>query len=283
MTIKKILVPLDGDHLNQAVLETALAGARRFQAHLEVLYVRPNPREMLPYATLGMSASMRRSVVDAAERSGAESAQQVRAAFEQFCRDNEVEIADKPPAPDMATAAWREETGHAGEALIRHGRLSDLIFVPRPAQGAATAETFETALLETGQPLVIVPPKAHTCIASRITIGWNGSAEVARAIAEAMVCLTSADAVIVLAARKRAASAGELLDYLGWHGVKAELKIFDVGSRSVGETLLEESHALGADLLVVGGYTHTRARQLLFGGVTSHVLTHADIPVLMAH
>lgn len=283
MMIKKILVPLDGDALNQAVLETALAGARRFQAHLEVLYVRPNPREMLPYATLGMSASMKRSVIEAAERSATESAQQVQAAFEQFCRDHQVAIVDKPPAPDTATAAWREESGHAGEALIRHGRLSDLIFVPRPARGAAKTETLETALLETGQALVIVPPKAHTCVASRITIGWNGSAEAARAVAESMVCLVSADAVAVLAGRKRAASAGELIEYLGWHGVEAELKIFDAGSRSVGETLLEESHAFGADLLVVGGYTHTRARQLLFGGVTSHVLAEADIPVLMAH
>lgn len=281
--IKKILVPLDGGQLNQAVLETALAGARRFQAHLEVLYVRASPREMLPYATLGMSASMKRSVVEAAERSSAESAQQVRAAFEQFCRDNDIAIVGKPPAPDTATAAWREETGHAGEALIRHGRLSDLIFVARPTEGTTTAETLETALLETGQPLVIVPPMAHTCIASRIAIGWNASAEAARAIAEAMVCLASADAVYVLAARKRAASAAEVLEYLGWHGVKAELKIFDVGSRFLGETLLEESHALGADLLVIGGYTHTRARQLLFGGVTNHVLAHADIPVFMAH
>jgi nucleotide-binding universal stress UspA family protein len=281
--IKKILVPLDGGQLNQAVLETALAGARRFQAHLEVLYVRASPREMLPYATLGMSASMKRSVVEAAERSSAESAQQVRAAFEKFCRDNDLAIVAKPPAPDTATAGWREETGHAGEVLIRHGRLSDLIFVARPTEGATTAETLETALLETGQPLVIVPPTANTCIASRIAIGWNASAEAARAIAEAMVCLASADAVHVLAARKRAASAAEVLEYLGWHGVKAELKIFDGGSRFVGETLLEESHALGADLLVIGGYTHTRARQLLLGGVTNHVLAHTDIPVFMAH
>lgn len=281
MTIKKILVPLEGDYLNQAVIETALAGARRFQAHLEVLYVRPNPREMLPYAILSMSASMKRSIVEAAERSGAESAHHVQSAFEEFCHDNEVAILERPPAPETVTAAWREEIGNAGEALVRRGRLSDLIFVPRAQDGKV--ELIETALLETGRPLIIVPPTAHSCIASRITIGWNASAEAARAIAEAMVCLASADAVHVLAAHKRAESASELLEYLGWHGVKAELKLFDVGSRFVGEALLEESHALGADLLVIGGYTHTRARQLLFGGVTNHVLAHADIPVFMTH
>lgn len=279
MTIKKILVPLEGERLDQAVLGTALAGARRFRAHVEVLYVRPDPERLMPYATLGMSASMKRSVIEAAERSGAENSGQARAAFEQFCRENDVAILDKPPAPDAVTAAWREETAHGSEALIRYGRLSDLIFVARTGR----PETLEIALLETGRPLVVVPPEAQTSIASRITIGWNGSTEIARAIAEAMVCLASADAVTVLAARKRASSARELLDYLGWHGVKADLKIFEVGSRSVGETLLEESRALGVDLLVIGGYTHARASQRLFGGVTSHVLATADIPVFMVH
>lgn len=283
MTIKKILVPLDSNQLNQPVLDTALAGARRFQAHLEVLYVRPNPREMLPYATLGMSDAMKQTVIDAAQRSGAEIARQARAAFEKFCRDNNVTMIDKPPVTDKVCASWHEETGHPGEALIRRGRLSDLIFVERPGKERAAAETLETALLETGRPVVVVPPKSHRCIASRITLGWNASAEAARAISRALPCLTSAEAVTVLASRKRAGSADELVEYLAWHNVRAEVKIFDLGSRSAGEALLDESRKLEADLLVIGGYSHTRARELLFGGVTSHVLEAADIPVFMTH
>lgn len=283
MTIKKILVPLDGNRLNQAVLDTAFAGARRFQAHLEVLYVRPDPRDMLPFATLGMSDSMKQTVIDAAGRSGAEIAKQVRAAFEQFCRDNQLPLADKPPVLDKASASWHEETGHPGEALIRRGRLSDLIFLARPGRERSAAGTLETALLETGRPLVVVPPKSHKCIASRITLGWNASAEAARAIARALPCLSSAEAVTVLASRRRAASAEELVDYLAWHEVKAVVKLFSLGSRSAGEALLEESRKLKADLLVIGGYSHTRARELLFGGVTSHVLEATDIPVFMTH
>ena len=98
-----------------------------------------------------------------------------------------------------------------------------------------------------------------------------------------MPCLGKADSVTLLASQKRAASAQELAEYLGWHGIKPAVKIFEAGARSVGETLLAESRVLGADLLVIGGYTHTRARQLLFGGVTRHIFEAADIPVMMAH
>ncbi len=283
MAFKTILVPLDSGELNRAVLDTALAAARRFQAHIEVLYVRPDPGQTLPFATLGMSASMKKSVIESATRSAEELSSQVRKAFEDFCRQNDLGIAVRPPAPGKASAAWREQVGHPAEALVRRGRLSDLIFVPRPGSPTPPPAMLETALLETGQPVVIVPPKSYTCIASRITIGWNASAESARAVTEAMPCLSGAEAVTVLASAKRKASAEELLEYLGWHGVQATLRIFDPGSRSVGEALLEESHVLKADLMVIGGYTHTRARELLFGGVTRHVLAAADIPVMMAH
>ena len=61
------------------------------------------------------------------------------------------------------------------------------------------------------------------------------------------------------------------------------MKVFNAGSRSAGEALLDESRKLKADLLVIGGYSHTRARELLFGGVTSHILEAADLPVFMTH
>lgn len=282
MAFKTILVPLDGGGLDRVVLETALAAARRFEAHIEVLYVRADPARTLPFATLGLSTGMKKDVIESATRSAEELAAQVRKDFENFCRKNELAIVSRPPAPGQASAAWREEAGHPSEALTRRGRLSDLIFVPRPGVSAPPPAMLETALLECGQPVVVVPPKPYTCVASRVAIGWNASAEAARAVSEAMPCLTTAEAVTVLAAAKRKASAEELLEYLGWHGVQAALKIFDARG-PVPDALLAECYALKVDLLVIGGYTHTRARELLFGGVTRHVLAAAEIPVMMAH
>jgi nucleotide-binding universal stress UspA family protein len=283
MGFKTILVPLDGGDLNEAMLETALTAAQRFKAHIEVLYVRANPEDMVRQATARLSDSLRQAVLEAATRSADERPNTLRKTFEGFFQKHKIAITEKPNATGKVSAEWREESGHSEDALVRRGRLSDLILLPHPGDSLPAAQTFETALLETGRPVVLVPAAAQKCIASRITIGWNASAEAARAVAEAMPCLASADRVTVLASQKRSAGAQELADYLKWHGIKPAVNIFEAGSRSVGETLLEESRALDADLLVIGGYTHTRARQLLFGGVTRHVFAAADIPVMMAH
>ena len=283
MGFKTILVPLDGGDLNEAMLETAFAAAQRFKAHIEVLYVRANPEDMVRQATARLSDSLRQAVLEAATRSADERPNTLRKTFDDFIHKHKIAISDKPTASGKVTAEWREETGNSEDVLVRRGRLSDLIMLPHSGDSLPAAQTFETALLETGRPVVLVPAAAQKCIASRITIGWNASAEAARAVAEAMPCLGSADSVTILASEKRSTSAQELTDYLKWHGIKPAVRIFEAGSRSVGETLLEESRGLDADLLVIGGYTHTRARQLLFGGVTRHLFETADIPVMMAH
>ncbi|MBW8054284.1 MAG: universal stress protein [Nitrospira sp.] len=281
MAIKKIMVPLGSNARNQAVLETALVAAQRFRAHLEVLYIRPDPRLAIPYATLGMSGSMKKTVMESARQSANEQAAKTRAAFEKFCGKHGIPIVKRPPAEAPVSASWREGVGNQSAVVAQRGLYADLIVVPRPA--AASAEMLEAALLQTGQPVLIVPPQSQECVASKIVIGWNASAEAARAVAAAMPCLTVADAVTILISPKRAASAKDLAGHLVWHGVKASVRQFRVGTRSVGETLLAEARALKADLLVIGGYSHVRARELLFGGVTRHILAATEIPVLMAH
>ena len=90
------------------------------------------------------------------------------------------------------TAAWREDTANGGDVLVRRGRLSDLIFVTRPDESTPTAPILETALLETGRPVMVVPALLQQqCAASRITIGWNASAEAARAVAAAALIINA--------------------------------------------------------------------------------------------
>ncbi len=74
-----------------------------------------------------------------------------------------------------------------------------------------------------------------------------------------------------------------LVEYLAWHDVSAEVGPAPDPRRGIGEALLEACESWGGDLLVLGAYTHSRVRQLIFGGVTRHVLEHARVPLLMIH
>ena len=76
---------------------------------------------------------------------------------------------------------------------------------------------------------------------------------------------------------------GEVARYLERNGIAAETREIPADGRSGGEAILAEAGALGADLLVKGAYTHSRLRQMIFGGATSHILAEAELPVFMAH
>ena len=144
----------------------------------------------------------------------------------------------------------------------------------------------EVALMETARPLLIAPPTAAKTFGRSVIIAWNGSVEAIRAVSSALPYLTRAESVIILVigeGDRPPALPDDLKTYFAWHGIAATGKQVAAESAPVGARLLEEADAAGADLLVMGGYTHSRLRQLIFGGVTSHVLHHAELPVLMAH
>jgi nucleotide-binding universal stress UspA family protein len=75
----------------------------------------------------------------------------------------------------------------------------------------------------------------------------------------------------------------QLIRYLQFNGVTAELLAVDLDGRGTGEAILATADSLGCDLLIKGAYTQSRLRQMIFGGATRHVLEHANLPVLLAH
>jgi nucleotide-binding universal stress UspA family protein len=286
MSVKTILLPVSGGTAPEPVFETALSLAKRFAAHLDVLYVRPNPRNLLPYATLGLSKHMRESVLEAAEQNTATQTASTLALFTAVCERAGVPLVSSRTGSDAASASWEEATGQEADLLARRGRLSDLIVLPGPIPVSPPPEAAEAALKLTGRPALIIPPCAVSVIASHIGIGWNGSAEAARAVSAAMAYLHAAESVTIFAGAAhtdRRPPAQELVEYLGWHGVEATVQAFEAHDPSVGEALLAEARAAGVDLLVVGGYSRSRLRELILGGVTGHLLAKADIPVFMVH
>jgi nucleotide-binding universal stress UspA family protein len=171
------------------------------------------------------------------------------------------------------------------EHLIRYARTADLIVLGKTE---ADDNITHDVLFAAGVPIIVVPSSAMGAIGRRIVIAWNGSAESARAVRDALPILEKADSVTVLCIDGAQAGANirpgeDVARHLGFHGIEAALLNTDRARRSVGEALLAQADDLHADMLVMGAYGHSRLREFVLGGVTKRVLAQADLPVMMSH
>lgn len=289
MTIKTILIPLAGYDSDSTVLNAALVLAQRFHAHLQGLHVCTPAKDNTPFVFDRLTARLKQQVLQEFDNDIKEKAEQVKAFFEQFCKQNRLPLDAQSKQSDSTSASWHEEVGRISEVLVRRGRAADLIVLARPEISSASlrrspaGENLEAMLLETGRLIFVVPPQYQLQSIEHITIGWNASLEASRAVAMALPCLRSADSVTLLTSEQKKDSAQEQIDYLTRHGINATTKILSLKQQPVDQALLTESKTLGAGLLVIGGFSHARSRQLLFGGVTRNLLAKSPIPILMVH
>jgi nucleotide-binding universal stress UspA family protein len=117
-------------------------------------------------------------------------------------------------------------------------------------------------------------------------IAWNGSREANRAVGAALELLSACRQVLVFCQAEHGRTARdptELIEALAWHGIAAKPAAAASPSDAIGSALLEVAKRERASLLVSGAYTHGRFRQMVLGGLTSHILHHAEIPALLIH
>ena len=287
MSYAKILAPLTGGTRDANVLASAFAAAKPFHGHVVALFVRPDPTEAMPFFGEGVSGVVVQEIIDAAKEAADKASEEAQSALKVAASEAGVTIIDAPARRDVATVSWREVQGNFADQVTQASRLSDLVvFGPLGAdEKPGLSEAFESALLETGRPVLLtaqVPPKNF---ARRIAVGWDGSLSCARAVTAAMPYLEKADTVEILtvAAGTSVEGLDEVREYLSLHGVTCSDRSVEAGQRPVGEVLLESASGSGAGLLVLGGYGHTRLRQMFFGGVTRHVVSHAELPLFLVH
>jgi len=197
-------------------------------------------------------------------------------------------IAFTPAEANRPRAAWHETTGVESHVVADYGRMFDLIVVRRAASHAATdwRQTYEAAIFESGRPVLLAPLTPPAALGSNIVIAWNGSTETARTIALGLPLLANATTVTILTIEDGTVpgpTAEAVHDYLLRHGIAAGMRHIAPEGRSLGDAILAEADTLGADLLFKGAYTHTRIRQMIFGGATADVISKSPLPVLMAH
>jgi nucleotide-binding universal stress UspA family protein len=176
------------------------------------------------------------------------------------------------------------------DKIVAHARLADLIVLGRAtAHNRARQAVIEDILFKSGRPVLLVPDRPLLQRSwNKIVIGWNAKAEAVHAVAGAIPFLKRAKRVVVATVDVKpincAAAPGEdLAAYLRCHSVQAEVHNVDGLGRTEARVLLDEAIAVDADMLVLGAYGHSRAREFLFGGVTRELLATSSIPLLMAH
>jgi nucleotide-binding universal stress UspA family protein len=146
-------------------------------------------------------------------------------------------------------------------------------------------------MLACGRPVLIVPHDARTeTVGKNVLIAWNETREAARAVGDALPMLRTADAVTVVSVSSTGdsdargnAMAANLVRHLARHEIRAKASHLVATDADPGDLILSQAEDLGCDLIVMGGYGHSRTRELILGGVTRGVLQYMPVPVFMSH
>lgn len=272
---KTLLVPVDGRPRSARSLEVAGPLAARFDAHVVGLYVKQPP-----YVPVWAEAGTR-YLLEIQEKLSAEAEQAAKARFDEGVR-----------AAGIARFEWRSVDGAIADAVALHARYADLVVVNQTDPEAGTRTDFaDTVILEVERPLLVVPYAGEfKTLGDNVLVCWNASREAARAVTDALPLLQGARRVTVLSIADKAAPqaygdvpGADIALYLARHGVKAEAARTVAAAVDVGNEILSRAFDYGVDLIVMGAYGHSRARQLVLGGATRSILRSMTVPVLMSH
>jgi nucleotide-binding universal stress UspA family protein len=274
--IKDIVVHLTGSEEDNVRLAFAEPIARSFDAHLTGLQVHSMP-EIIGYTDPSGSAFLQQLLEESHKR-----ADEVTAKLNKKLAD--VDFSRELRRLDVLP-------GRVGKELAAEARTADLFIGTRPyGDPTGQVRVEEEVLLGSGRGCLFVPPDGKPPKTySTILVAWNDSRESARAVAEALPFLARARQVVVAIVEERGASEQQHIEagadigrYLSRHDVSAEIRKI-AGWDDTSDALLNEAKQIGADMLVMGGYGHSRFREWVLGGATRRALKEAAIPVLMAH
>jgi nucleotide-binding universal stress UspA family protein len=282
-TMKTILLPFYDDDISRRAFELAARIAQPVGGYLEGLFVLRRP-QMLDGGEGDMLADSHFAEL---ENECHQAAARARVRFEACAAAQGLSISGAARASE-ASAGWREIEGMEEYVLGSHGRLFDLIVIGREfgRSWLNWRVLAESALFESGRPVLLAPDAPMMTCCENIVIAWNASTETARTVAFSMPLLARARGVTVLSVEGWGVpgpTGEELAGYLARTGIAATARTIVREGRSPAEAVLSECARTGADLLVKGAYTQSRLRQLIFGGATRHIIAHAQLPVILSN
>ena len=282
--IKNVLVPYVNANTEAGPLSSALAICAQFGAQLTLLIAVDTPLPM-PNEWVPMSGDVYMRLREQILASVQPIAQKMRDRFAQQNAGNlgvqtEVRIVESVLSSPSPTATL-------------HGHYADLIVVPSAVgnDAAVAHEYFVNLLIGSGRPILVVPPSYHAKTSfARAVIAWQPSRETTRAVHDAMPLLKTAASVDVLVIDPEIGEfahgdqpGADIAAHLARHGLKVQVYVRPRMGHSIAVSILQHAKEVGADLLVAGGYGHSRFREFMLGGVTRELLRLTHLPVLFSH
>jgi nucleotide-binding universal stress UspA family protein len=279
MALKSLMVHVDDGAGSGRRIELAARLASRFGAGLIGVYLVPAGELTPSLAALLPAEAVKRRLAETGDAQ-----HRAEALFRQVAA-----------AGRVANVEWRAPSGFAMDAAVAHARCVDLAVIgqsdPDDGERGYAQRLAEHVLLGAACPAVFVPYADATAdVGTRVLVAWDAGREAARAVRDALPILETAEKVVVVSLAREPADAEamtlaqpRLAAYLHAHGIVAEFKRFEGDGIEGGERLLSQAADLGSNLIVMGGYAHSRSRELILGGVTRTMFASMTVPVLMSH
>lgn len=278
--MKNLLVVVEDSQAADARIDTACELTRRLDAHLTVLAIAQPPT--LIYGTgLDSGAEFIVQEIEASKARIEAAAVRARARLAANGISDDIRLIS-----EMASSV-------AGQ-VARHARYADLTLTGQPDEEAydpALLDALEGGLFDSGRPMLMVPARwGGKPLARNILVAWDSGREAARAVADAMPLLVQADQVTLACVEPEVGGDGhgeepgaDIATALARNGAKVTVDTIASAGQSISDTLLTKAEDIGADLIVMGGYSHSRFRETLFGGVTREMIEDAETPLLLSH
>jgi nucleotide-binding universal stress UspA family protein len=278
--LKDLLVPITRTEGDDTALNAAIDLAAHSNAHLAVLIPVALP-VMIPSEWGTYPSDLYAGAYDEARRQGETLAETLRARLAKLDIASEVRVAES-----QFMSARRMTALHA-----RHADLTVVTAATRTPGHTAVESLFLDVLMDSGRPVLVVPPGYRVEVpAKRAVIAWQPTREASRAVHDALPLLRHAELVDVLAVDPEISEAGhgeqpgaDLATHLARHGLNVRVVCLTGTGESIARTILGHCIQTGAGLLVAGGYSHSRFREIVVGGVTRDLLAAAHLPILFSH
>jgi nucleotide-binding universal stress UspA family protein len=272
MALKDILVHVDTTRAGRDRLQFAAHLAKRLDTYLIGVFVVPPPDMPIPPDAGGAAIELA-TFAATVEREAEIAKEEFRTTLER----------------DELPGEWHTDHGIAELLVSRRAEAADLVVIgqydPDDPGGIVAPEE---VVLSCGRPVLFVPYAGKfTTVGENVLVGWRATREAARALHDALPLMTTNKSLVLLTVVKKGEAEERpgpgLIAHLARHGLGAKGEVEPTEELEPADAILSRAADLGADMIVLGAYGHSRLREMILGGTTRDILEHMTVPVLMSH